>query len=348
MTVIPIKVRSRELRPRKPVVDPDFKSRTVLTKEPWTFVSLYLKRNEQDEALFYWEQAREFFNVSRGLPLRSAPLLLYYCYMNAAKALLAAKKIHFNPYHGVGGWFANPGRSRLSLTNAGVVIKNRGVLPSLSAYYQESEQRNQHTLKELFFNMVFVHRTYCLTFAGQTEMFIPLRDCRFDLDSTTHDAYFTAKLSKDFSTGHTIKRLPPSLISDANGPNEGIRSLASVNCSSAKRPSSTDLDRIKGLHRNLREDVFFINGVQTLWYAKAVTSGPRRIDRQTSTLILATMHRLSEICRYHPFELESHLSAPQNWLFSEFIKMSPTQFIDEIASEITGLQFLVPNVRPAT
>jgi hypothetical protein len=33
---------------------------------------------------------------------------------------------------------------------------------------------------------------------------------------------------------------------------------------------------------------------------------------------------------------------------SEFIQMSAAQFIDEIAAELTGHQFLVPNVRPAS
>jgi hypothetical protein len=44
-------------------------------------------------------------------------------------------------------------------------------------------------------------------------------------------------------------------------------------------------------------------------------------------------------------ELASHLSGQKNWLLSEFIQMSPVQFIDEMASEITGYQFLMPNVR---
>ena len=60
------------------------------------------------------------------------------------------------------------------------------------------------------------------------------------------------------------------------------------------------------------------------------------------------MHRLSELCRYRPHELAAHLAGQKNWLLSEFIQQSPNQFIDEIASELTGHQFLVPNVRTAS
>lgn len=60
------------------------------------------------------------------------------------------------------------------------------------------------------------------------------------------------------------------------------------------------------------------------------------------------MHRLSEICRYRPLQLEKFLAGQRNWLLSEFVTMAPDQFIDGIAAELTGHQFMPPNVRPAT
>ena len=54
------------------------------------------------------------------------------------------------------------------------------------------------------------------------------------------------------------------------------------------------------------------------------------------------MHRLSELSRYEPITLSKHLSSQQNWLISEFIKGAPYQYINEIASEITGEEFFVP------
>ena len=65
-------------------------------------------------------------------------------------------------------------------------------------------------------------------------------------------------------------------------------------------------------------------------------------------MTLAAMHRISELCRYRPLELDSFLSGQENWLLTEFISQAPIQFIDEISSEITGYVFLTPNVRVAT
>ncbi|MDF8825025.1 YaaC family protein, partial [Escherichia coli] len=63
---------------------------------------------------------------------------------------------------------------------------------------------------------------------------------------------------------------------------------------------------------------------------------------------LRAMHRLSELCRYDPLKLRQLLNEKENWIIAEFIQQSPSQFIDAISSEITGHQFLIPNVRSAS
>jgi len=166
--------KDRKLRPKA------LSSRNVLTNSPWTFVSLWLKRNRKPAAaLFYWEQANEFYKASVGLPPRSAPLLLYYCFMNATKALLVAKGVPLPvpEVHGISAYpKIVPGKKR-RFSNEGVRIHKQGILPSLAQYYKEAETSREHSLQELFFNMVFIHRTYCLTYTSQKEMFLPLANC---------------------------------------------------------------------------------------------------------------------------------------------------------------------------
>jgi hypothetical protein len=306
-----------------------------------------LKRDKKDEALFYWEQGHTFYSASRGLPLGSAPLLLYYSFMNAAKALLSAKGIAFDARHGVTEW-KTAVASRDSLKTVGIQIKNNGVLPALSSYYGEPELRKKHSLQELFFNIPFIHRTYCLTYASQNEMFLPLTDCAYVFERPTNQAYLVASLSRDHASKRSMRRLPTSLIPDPTRGPAAMRSHGSVPFVRPNKPTPTDLKNLSALHKQLRKDLFYINGTQTLWYAKAVTAGPQRLERQCPTLVLAAMHRLSELCRYQPMSLALHLSGHANWLLSEFIEMSSAQFIDEVSSEITGHQVLMPNVRPAT
>jgi hypothetical protein len=62
-------------------------------------------------------------------------------------------------------------------------------------------------------------------------------------------------------------------------------------------------------------------------------------------MTLMTMHRLSELARYEPFTLQKYLQSQQNWLISEFLSSAPAQFIDELACEITGMDFMPPGIR---
>lgn len=222
-------------------------------------------------------------------------------------------------------------------------------MPSLARYLVDTETTTTHTLQELLFNLPYVHRTYCLTYQGQSELFFPLRDCTYVFDSKTKEAFLSAKLSTHYSTKRFMKRLPPGLVQDPTDEKcSAIRSSARERIKRAIVTSNEDMANLISLNRVIRQDLSYINGVQTLWYAKATVAGPARLNRSPLTMALAAMHRLSEICRYRPLQLDKFLSGQRNWLLSEFVNMAPAQYIDGIASEITGHQFMLPNVRPAS
>lgn len=349
MTLSAIRLNGKPVKPHKTIVSPLLKSRNVLTNAPWDFVDLWLRKEKQEEALFYWNQAREFNKASIGLPTQSAPLLHYYAFMNATKALLTSRGVVYNKFHGVSPGQISDASPKISISNECVKIKQTGILPALSDYLGEPETSKTHSLQEIFFNLPYIHRTYCLTYSKQKDMFIPLRECEYIHDSNSRTAFFRAKLSRDFSSQHVIKRLPPSIILDSiNGHDYIVRSLVSTPFRRSAKPTVTDVDNLIAFHKTLRLDLHYINGSQTLWYIKSSVKGPRRILRFPLTLTLAAMHCLSDLCRYRPLELSSFLSGQKNWLLTEFIQQAPNQFLDEIASEITGYQFLPPNIRPAS
>ena len=98
-------------------------------------------------------------------------------------------------------------------------------------------------------------------------------------------------------------------------------------------------------NKAIRRFVFYIHGSPVSWYikrTKTTTNDDNYISLPPLILIFAAMHRLSELARYDPGKLSNHFECKQNWLLSEFLKGSPIQFIDEISSEITGLEFKVP------
>lgn len=347
MTVV--RIKSRDARPHKATTSPDLGARTVLTNSHWEYVSLWLRREHETRALVYWQQAQIFANAAERMPVSSAPLLHYYTFMNATKALLYAKGLAFREHHGVRAHNMRGPSSKIALSNEGVSLMQHGVAPELSRYLGEAETRTQHSLEELLFNLPCIHRTFCLTYKNQSDMFVPLHDCQIAYDPATASAYFSARLSKDFSGKKYIKRLPQSLILDPScGENLTIKSRLSIPLPRPMARTATEISSVVTLLRSLRPDINYIAGAQTLWYVKAVVPGPSRLQRSPLTCTLLAMHRLSEICRYRPMELASFLSGQKNWLLTEFIRMAPFQFLDEISAELTGQQFMIPNVRPAS
>lgn len=344
-----LRIKSRDARPHKATTNPDLGARTVLTNSHWEYVSLWLRRERKTRALVYWQQAQIFANAAERMPVSSAPLLHYYAFMNATKALLSAKGVAFHEHHGVRAHNMREPSSKIALSNEGVNLMQKGVAPELSRYLGEAETKTQHSLEELLFNLPCIHRTFCLTYKNQSDMFIPLRDCHISYDPATKLAYFSASLSKDFSGPKYVRRLPRSLMPDPScGENVSIRSHSSIHLPRPVARTAAEISSVVALLRSLRPDINYISGTQTLWYVKAVVPGPSRLQRSPLTCTLLAMHRLSEICRYRPMELASFLSGQKNWLLTEFIRMAPFQFLDEISAELTGQQFMIPNVRPAS
>ena len=322
--------------------DAQFEVRSVLTTDPFNYVDLWLRRQHKTDALFYWRQAQAFYRASQNLPIESAPLVLYYCYMNAAKALLSAKGVVFNPYHGVGAHRMRGANSKAVLSNEGLRIKNDGIVPALAAYFGEMEPSLTHSLEDVLYNLVFIHRTYCLSNPRDRERFLPLKDVDFVRDKDTGEVWFQARPVDDADWSFFKRALPAEVTPNTDG-TRGFTSVGRIHWAKANKPSASELNALRGLNTSLRRALHYINGAQTLWYLKS--TGPYEINRQSITLTLAAMHRLSEICRYGPAILNSFLSGQKNWLLSEFVTMSPSQFLDEVACEMTGHQVMIPNVR---
>lgn len=347
-SVSPILIKNRIMKPHKASVYPDLSARNVLTNSHWDFVELWLKRNGKDEALFYWSQSRAFNKASVGLPNQSAPLLHYYSFMNAAKALLSSRGITFGHHHGVSS-AKGCDYNNSNLSTTGVFIKTHGIVPSISSYFGDEENESKYNLQDLFANLPYIHRTYCLTYHIDKDIFIPIKNAKFVYDSTSGKAYLNATLSKDFSYEGVEAILPSSFQLNSNNQSNGfdIRSTYSHNCNASVEVDLNALESLGVLHKKVRGDLFYINGAETLWYIKGVNNIVRNIKLSPITITLAAMHRLSELSRYDPFKLDSFLQGEENWILAEFIQQSPAQFIDEISSEITGHQFLIPNVRAA-
>lgn len=342
-----VRVRGKELTIRKPKISTDIVSKTVLTDSTWQYVEIYLKSKSQNEALFFWQQARNFYEATTSLSLVSKPLTAYYCFLNATKALLEAKSCGYDLSHGVTGKQLN---GHINILNEVVKFQPRGVGAALGYYLGERTPAGgeEFTLKQVFYNLAYTHRAFTLTYGNMAELFIPILEPRLVYDKYRKKAWLEIKLEEEHSSKRTLSRLIGYSLDKLydNSSHYTLRRNKSFDWDAPRGvPTEASLDKLHKYHKARRKELRYIYSPNSLWYVKRKDLKNDILDKSTLTLTYAAMHRLSELSRYNPQVLDKHLSKDSSWLISEFINKSIYQFIDQISSEITGNDFRVTGFR---
>ncbi|MBC1779583.1 YaaC family protein [Listeria booriae] len=335
-----IKINKRELTIKKSYGKPNFNGQSILASNPWEYVELWLKRNNKDnEALFYWQQAKQFYEATESLPLTAAPLTAYYCFLNATKTLLSVRNIPFNEQHGVTGRRKSGGSH---LGNEIIRVQAKGVFPELCKYFGDFvPSKKEFILKDLLRNLVYIHRAYCLTYTSEKnkEIFIPINRIYFVQKKESNEAWCCIEIDEKYTGSVTERKLKKDFEKDPNfDKNFVVRSKSRFKWDGSKTMKDEKFIRY---HKKIRKNLQYIAGTSSRWYIKRKDIDDS-ICLNSLSITFAAMHRLSELSRYNPLVLRKHLDSQQNWLLSEFINSAPYQFIHEIASEITGEEFLVP------
>jgi len=333
MGYVPIKLGNQIVHAHKAAIAPDFKASSVLTDSPWDFVEMWLKRNPVGDALFYWRQARQFHDASEVLSREAAPLTDYYCALNAAKALLTSRSISFSPEHGATGESVG---SKTSLASEFVSFKTSGVLPALCRYLGEPDQEVRHSLKDIFYNLPYLHRAYTITYRTHAELFVPITRPIFVRKTGSSEAWFCCSVvDRRYMNQNTVDTINGYEL------DKGVKDAFVIRRQSRFRwerggTQSNNLSRLQTYHKTVRKDLYYIRGISRLWYLKRDDNPIGFIPRSSLSLTYAAFHRLSELSRYTPQRLIRHFESQHNWLLSEFLNVALAQYIDEIAAEITG------------
>lgn len=348
-----LKIGTQEVGLKKAFVSPNFKSKTVLTDSTWNYVEIYLRQKSADpnskEALFYWEQARNFYQASKSLSMVSKPLTTYYCFLNAAKALLKVKGHSFNLKHGVTG---SRKEGHFVLQNEYITLKPKGVVSGLCDYLGNPVKNGEppYSLKDVFYNLSFIHRAFQLSYNGPQypELFIPIQSPRYVFDKDRKLGWFETTLEEEHSNSRTLSNLVGFSI-DRKYENNTFYTIRrnktfTWNCRNNK-PTDASVKALLRYHQKIRRQLKTIYGPDNLWYIKRTNLINNIIPRTQLVLIYAAMHRLSEMARYQPQSLIRHFEKNHSWLLNEFINKAPLQFIDEISCEITGDDFRVTGFR---
>jgi hypothetical protein len=242
---------------------------SVLSKDAWQYVDLWLRRRGKvaERALVYWEQAHHFFRASASLPSVSSPLTSYYCFLNATKTLLLVKGCTHANLHGIRG--NAPVGARHTLEDERVSIQRSGVLVSLSQYLNEAEPSQTHTLKDVLGNLPFIHRAYCLTYSGQRDRFIPLKNVRYVKKDGSREAWLCADISRRLSDGKIVNTLSGFELDKGVTDSFVIRQKQRFRWhtrGASQEEKRRAVYRLQNYHKKIRKTVVCISSPTDLWY----------------------------------------------------------------------------------
>lgn len=352
MAIKQLEINSKAVRLMKPVTGANYSGKTVLTNSAWEYVELWLMRQNSSKAkraLFYWDQAKNFYCASEGLPIQSKPLTSYYCCLNAAKALLAIKgpnDIDFdNLSHGISSdrkqWKTK------NLSDAKVVFQATGVLYQLSKYFDEEACKKEYLVYDLLYNIPCVHRTFSITY-NVAELFIPVRDVFFVVDSDNRKGWAQFQVDERYANGNSLKYLPKQFekVKYDDGSNKYLLRFKKRFAWDIHEKIANRLTGLSQYHGKIRKHMHYIFGEMRLWYVKkSIPNNTHILSRNSITLIFAVMHWLSELVRYNPERFGTLMETKQNWLIHEFIDNALYHYIDEISCEMTGADIMPSGYR---
>jgi hypothetical protein len=332
-------IKGSTVRVHAAVGAPDFVERFVLSADPWDYVTLWLRRAESKKALFYWEQARQFYDATEVLSEIANPLTSYYCCLNASKALLTHRGRSFGEAHGVSGKTL---KGKTALVHEEIQFHSSGVFPELARYFGDTVAANEtHDLCSMLYNMPFIHRAFTLTFKSSAELFIPLQEPKYVRKEDTSEAWFSACVEQKHVSSNLATVLPAGYeIDEGSAQTCFIRRGSRFTWTNRPMSLKADIARLTTYHFETRRDIVPIMSSPNYWYIKKAICG--HLDKSLPALIFAALHRLSELSRYDPVRLSRHLDCQHNWLLSEFLRIAPAQFITLIACEVTGKEFVTP------
>lgn len=373
---LPIQHKNQPLRMTKSYTKQDFTKHTVLTDDIYTYVSFFFDTHvksmkfidpskkekygdpSQYHYKFYWHQSEIFYQSAKTLNTEASPVAAYYCILNAVKAYLAfisKSADDFVEEFGQHGIHENNDNIGKDLSTISITHKQKGVFPLFAKKLDAQFERiwpcgnnESKSLKDLLYNMAFIHRAYSMTYSSKnqsvTELFIPLApgDSPKYHKASDGKAHLLVPLDKKYFSVSATK-IPNDYqitISEKFKPYD-ISPFTLYSVDGVRKNQSSISTELKSNNTNLRQYFSYIKSNRRLWYLKrSELNQDNVINLSNMTLIMAAMHRISEIARYKPEQLNRLLHSKENWLLHEFISLALDQFIDEIACEITHQEIM--------
>lgn len=324
----------------------------VFANDPWPIIASSIKEkitaiSRKKEALSYCEQSQDFFRSAQVARASAAkPILLYYAFMNLAKAFILLKRVRpelSNAYHGL----KNVDTAHSTLTDAKLeAYKDKAVATRVNVFdaffyalHKKHVPTNTFTynLRDIMPQVVVGHRLWLEAMnrtsrKNHKERFVSVDFLYFMHDRKRKELWVNIKLKRSALTRFSYG--VSDFINKADSGN--WTAVATITPSIIRyeqrkvvRHSGSPADRLSGITENMKT-VFWQTVRSDQPYRRFyLYANPSRNEQVLPQLlsIYAIMFYLGSITRYSPLWYDEIVASEFGTFIESFIDSQPTQFL---------------------
>lgn len=320
-------------------------SSTVYAADPWAVILSALDRvrtSERSSAESFVRQAREYYQAAdRVSAIETRPLLLYYSFMNLAKALALARR---RP--GVGGRVGH-GINLVGGSGDGVATARLVLHASTAASVSAIDELNRAiagnplvggevAVADLVTQSVVAHRLWADAL-GRKERFLAVDRIAVMHDAEAKTLWTTVAVRSDrlqrrnYGVRQALHRSGLSADYRSVRAEDGWRLFEqSVPVTYTGRAADKVMDVVAALRPSLWQTVTATSPFRR-YYLLLTRTDESRLHQVTSAYAL--LFWLGSLTRYQPVAFLDLLSSPYGGFFREFLATQPPQLLYLVASE---------------
>jgi YaaC-like Protein len=315
----------------------------MLASNPWRCMELQLSRGKHEEARAYLRQGRDFFTAAESAVSTARPLLLYYGFLNLAKALVKVRSAACDlsgAMHGVREPSANRRAQRFRLTSQGVEIdhprNNRVSVLNEFANVIGSPvlpAGGNYNVCELLGQVPSIHRAFShIRLKMERLHLIVGSELRFDQAKRQIWAIVWVKQVGGKRSGALRALKQRQYFTSFFTQVESNKDLPAFETSPV-RYGQNPRSALQALSQKcIRAGVCWILTADGYRYYLANTQPAVRVHQAIASYL--SMLYFGFVARYRPYALEKTLDQEYAWAIEEFLSTEARQFIYFIANSI--------------
>lgn len=321
----------------------------VLTSDPWSFLSSNLQlrlncsRGENkakiERAIYYSNLAEDFYKAADNIPLPAKGALLYYGMLDLVKCFLSLNDVPLETTHEHHGLVLPIGKEQ--------TIEVKGKMKgAVNIFYEFSKllgkpitQSHEIRFEQALSHVPEVHSIYTSLGHIEKRKLLPVNiefQVNKERDKLFTEIIYPKEQEAKVEVAKFYKGARKSYLK------EGYPRDQQVVYRAQARKSYT-LDNIHRIYKNILKDYKKLDIVPILTkqgYRYYVDLRPGELAQLSYSLL--AMFYLGSAARYRPLEVKSLLDGELRPLVSEFVSLSPRQFLYQMISLTTNKECVIP------